>query len=96
MTPLSEKAKEIMCSDSRNYEDQLAFEDGFEIGYDVRDCELQAELTRLKKEVEQLRGRLPDTRIKAEDVKCLHPIVTREFPSQPYGTCAFCGQTVFN
>ena len=27
---------------------------------------------------------------------CTHEFVSREYKSQPYGTCAICGQTVFS
>jgi hypothetical protein len=53
MTPLSEKAKEIMELISTAYEYSFTFQIGFEKGYHVRDTELQAELTRLKKENEE-------------------------------------------
>lgn len=28
--------------------------------------------------------------------KCKHEFVSREYASQPYGTCASCGQTIIN
>lgn len=37
----------------------------------------------------------PNTRFHVNQ-KCTHEFISREFPSQPYGTCISCEQTVFN
>jgi hypothetical protein len=32
--------------------------------------------------------------LKAQDEECKHEFITREYMSQPYGTCLVCGRTI--
>ena len=86
MTPLSEKAKMIKLygnSLAPNEQSKAWHIKGFEQGYEVRDTELQAELTRLKNEVEELR-------LLCGIIKCEHNFET--FPSGWYWQkCKKCG-----
>jgi hypothetical protein len=79
MTPLSEKAKKILekhCDlyifhDFYEKTPIKNFKDGAEYGYDLAYTELQAELTRLKKENEELRERKEKKQLSNEDVSSL-------------------------
>lgn len=61
---------------------------GEELNNFLSDCKILEGLNQTEPE--------PLTNNKGNGNKCEHILVSREYASQPYGTCLHCGETVFD